>query len=176
MPGKHASIGLSNPDRKVVVELEDVEYGLTRRWGGTRSGTFYARFGMKMSVSSKASFQGLMVTSDPAGWLKFYLLRWGWKRRTIKWLISKSFSFEAADNASHTKYDKKTERAILSVEVERRERNAKIGALGIIVRSLSMTKVDRERERAELDWRVGVEGGMQLPMLLERYALRRPLT
>ena len=105
------------------------------------------------------------IASDPAGWLKFYLLRRGWKRRTIKWLISKSFSTEAADNASKARYCKKTKRVISGAEVARRERNAKIDALGIIDRSLGLTKADREREMAATEQRAEMEGTLSMPAL-----------
>ena len=164
--------GLTKPDVKVKVELEEDEAGpwaspgsytveeiLMKIFSGTTRvfqailRGYHGHFiGFFSGINANASKMAEEIGEDLASWLKVYLLRRGWKVECVQKLIKESFTPEAADNATKARYCKRTQRVISGAAVKRMEHNKALDEAGIIDRRLGYTESElkelRERELA----------------------------
>ena len=124
--------GLLKPDFKVIVELEDDEdgpqqspgeysvrelmmkitIGKTRLWQCIFLGWNGRYVGYFPGTDPACKKDAKAFASCPASHLKVRLRRRGWQLSTIKRLISRSFTPEAADAATHARWDSKTRKII----------------------------------------------------------------
>ena len=91
--------------------------------------------------------QATNMASDPAGYLKCYLIRQGWKMQSIRKLIQKSFTEEHAENSRLAKWDKAMQQVISGASICHAEHNAALDA-SFIDRSLGQTQWEREQAAA----------------------------
>ena len=91
--------------------------------------------------------QATNMASDPAGYLKCYLIRQGWKMQSIRKLIQKSFTEEHAENSRLAKWDKANQRVISGASIRHAEHNAALDA-SFIDRSLGQTQWEKEQAAA----------------------------
>ena len=83
------------------------------------------------------------VIAAPSGYIKLKLKKRGFSRRCVKDLIKKSFTPEAANDASLAKMCRRTGRIISGAEIRRGEHNGALDTSGIIDRMAGLTTAER---------------------------------
>ena len=83
------------------------------------------------------------VIAAPSGYLKIKLKKRGFNRQCVKALIKKSFTPEAANDASMAKMCRRTGRIISGAEIRRGEHNGALDTSGIIDRMAGLTTDER---------------------------------
>ena len=162
--------GLVDIDKKITAELMPDESGPrqspgsysvrdlmmkmkagdAKLWQGIfrgRNGTWYGYFpGTDPAATSRAK----TFAKDLASELKIFLIKQGWVFSNVKALIAKSFSSEAADNASKAKWCKKSQRVIGGADIVFQEHNNTLEASFI------------DTKQAHTDWeRANLEAAMK---------------
>ena len=155
--------GLVRADAAVPIELMDDETGprkspgeydirsilMKMHVGGTR--VFQAIFkdfngqyvGFFTALTPACKIIAEQVIAAPSGYIKLKLKKRGFSRRCIKDLIKKSFTPEAANDASLAKMCRRTGRIISGAEIRRGEHNGALDTGGIIDRMAGLTTAER---------------------------------
>ena len=126
-PGSYSVRDILN---KIWAENERVFQSLLKGWDGIYRAYYFH--------SSLCEEMALEISRDPASWLKVYLLRRGWRLSSVKRLIQKSFTSEAASASSHAKWDPKLKK-VISGAVVQREASDRVLFAGSINKSAGYT-------------------------------------
>ena len=92
--------------------------------------------------------QALEIVTDPASWIKVYLLRRGWKLRSVRRLIDRSFTQEAEVSAGDAQYDRTMGKVIMGNTIRRLSHKNSFYS-GLIIREAGMTPSELARAHEE---------------------------